>query len=878
MKNILTLIIALCTSLSVWAQHRVSGVVKDAKSGETLIGANVLFGENQGVVTDFDGKYEFTLKNGTYTLTISYVGYKTKTKTITVANAPLVLNFSLSQDFLEEVTLVADIAQERLTPVAFTSISPKKITEELGGRDLPLVLNQTPGVFATQSGGGDGDARINIRGFKQENMAVMIDGIPVNDMENGAVYWSNWFGLDAITTRMQVQRGLSASKLSIPSIGGTINVLTTNADSKKFFKVKQDINQFGKSTTSLGYNSGINKKGWSFTSTFTYKKGDNYADNSNVEGMFLYGKVTKKINNHILSLSSFMAPQEHDQRSNKQYMVSYDTKYAVENGVDTSLYSSDTPRNLGRSYNRNWGYLKRNRYNSNVEQETLTEKKNYYNKPQFNLNHTWLVNDKMKVNTVAYLSIGRGGGTRLQSSIGAKYYTEDGLINWQRLYDANTATGGPFGGASDELKSSFILAAGRNDHNWYGVLSKVDYDLDDSWNLSGGIDLRSYEGRHYREVYDLLGGDYYAEPGTSNKLVVGDRYFYDNSTFVNWSGVFTQAEYKSGALTGFVNLSGSNISFRKEDYLLDEESSTLSKLGGTFKTGANYNINESSNIFMNLGLLSKARPSNYIFNGFTTSFRDDTKNETVRAIELGYHKGTSDFSFDLNGYYTKWIGRAIRNASIDDELELVMPGLDAVHMGIELDGVYHLNKKVEFQGTVSLGDWRWVTEKVKVPVFNKLSRTYTGDAYDFSFNDIPVGDAPQSQFGLSLNYKPIKGMYVRLKGSYNARYYSDFTVDEPEVKDGKLQDPPKPWKIPNYFTMDFYTGYNFKIKDHKLTWSFSMYNVFDTFYISDAKNNDTSSSLLGNAEVRGAAANTVSAASVFFGAGRNFSTSLRFTF
>ena len=882
MKHILTLIVALFTGLSVLAQHRVSGVVKDAQTGETLIGANVLYGENLGVVTDLDGKYEFTVNDGTYNLTFSYVGYKTQIKTITVKGEPVTVNVSLKQDILDEVTLVADIAQERLTPVAFTSISPKKITEELGGRDLPLVLNQTPGVFATQSGGGDGDARINIRGFKQENMAVLIDGIPVNDMENGAVYWSNWFGLDAITTRMQVQRGLSASKLSIPSVGGTINILTTNADNKKFFKVKQDVNQFGKSTTSLGYNSGLSDKGWNFTGAFTYKKGDNYADNSNVEGMFLYGKVTKKFKNHIFSASSFMAPQEHDQRTSKQYIISYDLDYAVKHGVDTSLYASNVPRNLGREYNRNWGYLKRRRYNNDVETEVLSEKKNFYNKPQFNLNHTWLVNSDLKINTAAYLSIGRGGGTRFQSSIGDQYYTEDGLIDWQKIYDANALGEGiPFPNVDEDGNriSSIILAAGRNDHNWYGVLSKVDYDLNDSWNLSGGLDLRSYEGRHYREVYDLLGGDYYIEEGTDNKLTKGDRYFYDNSTFVKWAGVFTQAEYTSGALTGFVNLSGSRISFKREDYLIDEESEVKSKLGGTFKAGANYNLNEKSNVFMNVGVLTRARPSSFVFNGFGLTYREDTSNEKVNAVELGYHFGSKKFTVNVNGYYTMWLGKPLRNKRLDDGLDLVLEGLDARHMGIEVDAIYKLTPKFDVQTTLSLGDWRWVTKDAKGSVYDRNVDAYTGETLRYSFNDIPVGDAPQQQLGISLNYKPFKGFYVRAKGAFNAKYYSDFSLDRAsENDDGELVDPAKPWRVPNFYTIDLFAGYNFDYKGHRITWNFSLYNVLDEFYISDATDNDNGSSLIGTSNVINNAPNSINAASVFFGAGRNFSTSLKITF
>ena len=72
----------------------------------------------------------------------------------------------MSTQILDEVQVVSDIARSRETPVAFSNISPKKIEEELAGQDIPMILNSTPGVYATQSGGGDGDARISIRGFQ----------------------------------------------------------------------------------------------------------------------------------------------------------------------------------------------------------------------------------------------------------------------------------------------------------------------------------------------------------------------------------------------------------------------------------------------------------------------------------------------------------------------------------------------------------------------------------------------------------------------------------------------------------------------------------------------------------------------------------------
>ena len=122
---------------------------------------------------------------------------------------------------VREMKSFSDQAIPGRTPVAFTEVGKNVISAELGSRDLPLVLNITPSVYATTDSGGDGDARINVRGFTQRNVSVLINGVPINDIENGWVYWSNWGAVGDFTSTIQVQRGLSNVSLPTPSIGGT---------------------------------------------------------------------------------------------------------------------------------------------------------------------------------------------------------------------------------------------------------------------------------------------------------------------------------------------------------------------------------------------------------------------------------------------------------------------------------------------------------------------------------------------------------------------------------------------------------------------------------------------------------------------------------
>ena len=569
--------------------------------------------------------------------------------------------------------MLVDLAKERETPVAFSSIPIKKISEELASQDIPMILNSTPGVYATQSGGGDGDARITIRGFNQRNVAVMIDGIPVNDMENGWVYWSNWFGLDAVTSNIQVQRGLGASKIAIPSVGGTMNILTKGTGNKSGGTIKQELGSFGKLRTSLGYNTGKLKNGWGLTLAGSYKEGNGFVEETSTQGFFYYTKIQKELGNHILSFSLMGAPQKHGQRSYKSDIATYDTSFARSLG-DTSVFSNRIV-NKGIQYNKHWGFLDRWSLNSNGDtihsNETLNTKQNYYHKPQFSLRDFWTINKRLHVSNIAYLSIGNGGGTGLSGN--TNNYDELGRYNLQEAYNLNATNIDPF--YSNENKSETYLRSSVNNHFWYGLLSTVNYKNTERINLSGGIDLRYYKGEHYREVYDLLGGDYAIDDanGLQGSQVKrdGDKVGYHNDGIVKWIGGFSQMEYSDGKISAFVNLSAANSAYKRIDhfkkkdlvlgdttfsealgtsvsttyqfdesgniigaeksmiedtifyegqfYTMNSKEARLAETswkwipGFTLKSGMNYNIDDFHNVFINLGYISKSPRFNNVY-------------------------------------------------------------------------------------------------------------------------------------------------------------------------------------------------------------------------------------------------------------------------
>ena len=763
-------------ALSAAAQTgTLTGIVSDAITGEALIQATVRIG-NTGVATDFDGKYAVSLPYGSHEITVQYIGYESKTRTIEVNRQLVQSNFKLSTIVLQEAQVVADVAIERETPVAFSNIKPVQIQEELGSQPIPMILNSTPGVYATQAGSDDNGPSISIRGFKQRNVSVLVDGIPVNDMESGAVFWNNWFGLDLVTQTMQVQRGLGASKLALPAIGGTVNIVTSGIESSRKTSVKQEFGSFGFSRTSIGHTSGRLDGGWGYTMAGSFQNRQGYFQQDYNRAFFYYVKVQKALGNHTLSVSATGSPSQNAARGYQQRIATHNKEYArsLFEGTDEEYAelmaysqgydgifndgtllqqeelaaydslnqaygygSSDDFEEIvsstdfidttgivsyGDTYNVHWGEV-----NNNV----LYERQNKYHKPLFSVRHSWRATEKLYISNMAYASYGFGGGTRLENSLGGGDYTANGQVDFQKFYNSNTI-GGLFGPPIDPTYSDSLLKSGRimrklfNNHYWYGFLSTFRHETSEQVTLSGGLDFRTYQGEHYAEVFDLLGGDYFVDTrnanAESNMRMVGDKIGYHNDAFVRWGGAFALLEYKGYLWNAFFNVSGVTQGYKSVDYFAAANEDGTDKTSGwkwlpgfTLKTGGNYNLSEYANTFVNLGHLNRTPVFRNVVD-FENKFVENVENERINSAEWGYSFSKYPFSVNVNAYYTDWQNRPLQSLLRFETVEgdivrANVNSMSALHKGLETDVAWQLNPRLTIEGYASLGDWRWTSSE-----------------------------------------------------------------------------------------------------------------------------------------------------------------------
>lgn len=887
-------------SAAAFAQATVKGQLVDSETGEPLVGAAVMVeGTTQGTVTDIDGYFKQNVAQGG-TLLFKYVGFKDLKKKITPKGNLVdlgVIRMEPDAVILKDVTITSSIAVARKTPVAVSTLEPAFIEEKLGTQEFPEILKSTPGVYATKDGGGYGDAKVNVRGFKSENVAMMVNGVPMNGMENQKVYWSNWSGMSDVTRSMQVQRGLGASKVASPSVGGSINVITKSTEAKRGGSVSYAMGNDGYNKMLFTVNSGLSKDGWAFTLLGAKTWGDGYIQGTNFEGYTWFANIAKRINdNHQLSLTAFGAPQWHNQRN-------YNNGLSIKEWQRVQNYMGD---DSPYKYNSTFGYRNGQAFNSS---------RNAYHKPQISLNHLWQIDSKSSLSTAAYVSIGRGYGysgtgdrshrskwygTNSSGLVNTEFRCPDGTFDYNAVEALNTQS---------TTGSKMIMAKSMNNHMWYGLLSTYTTKFGENFDFYGGIDFRYYKGLHQNVITDLFGGKYFVDADNrknvrpennplgqrpefvNQKLGVGDVIYRDYDGFVMYEGAFAQLEYNLDKLSAFVSGGLSNTSYWRKDRLYyagdKAKSSKEYYMGGNVKGGLNYNLNEKNNVFFNAGFISRAPMfDNTFINSQTSHERNpDAKNEKVMSFELGYGFRSRFFTANVNAYYTKWIDKSLydggfytnQETKTEERWTMNLLGANANHIGVEVDFVAKPTRWLDVTGMFSWGDWRW-NGTASGYMFNAQGQIMANSGgtvvtdmtnveqykYNIKMDNVSVGGSAQTTAALGINVRPMKGLRISADWNFFARNYADYDI---AIGDA-TQDTPyvvsDPWQIPSYSTFDLSAGYTFDFGKVRATLSGNVNNLFDQEYIADARDGSTH--------------DWDSATRVLYGFGRTYSIRLKFNF
>ena len=893
MRKMYMAMAAFLITAIAFSQGTITGTVVDGDLGGPLPGASiVLQGTTNGTSSDFDGNFTIEVSENSGTLVVSYIGYdNTNIKFTSLGSIGTISLLPDAQQLGEVVvtgTGIIDLAEDRQTPIAVSSIPVKIIQEKIGTQDITMTMVNTPSVYVSGQASGFGDTNMRVRGFDQDNTAFLLNGQPINGMEDGLMYWSNWSGLNDIASAVQIQRGLGSSKMAISSVGGTVNFVTKSTEMRQGGFAYSTIANNNYIKTSAGYNTGISEKGWGLSVMLSHWQGDGYNEGNFGEGQTYFISAGYRPNDsHNFNFLITGAPQFHDQNFTKS--ISDYLEY-------------------GLRYNNNWGT-----HNGQYK----TERRNFYHKPVANLNWDWIINETSNLSTVLYASWGNGGGT---GNRGNRIRTDEGRIDYDAIYDQNsqvTDGAGVYFGSED----AYVTRASMNLHSWYGFISNFEKQLSDnlSWNV--GFDLRTYYGKHFRVVSDFHGlnswtenirlrdqnnnhdtyggfGQYKFVTATDsfrpsgwaaafNSYPEDQKIAYSNEERISYGGLFTQLEYGTEKFSAFFQGSVSNQYHQRFDRfqyadqsLIDGTSSQntdeplpagitdgvdsekINNFGYNAKAGLSYKPDETHSFYANTGYYDRQPYHDNLYLNFTNQINPLTENEKIFGLEAGYGFTSPMFSANVNVYRTSWKDRVVTSSDIVDDVVTYETnfGTEQLHKGVEVDFKLRPATGLSINGFASLGDWIYKGEAV-TQVTDEERNVISTETNDFDGGK--VGGAAQLSGGLGFAYRFCDKFSI----DSDWRYYDNLYSDVGAVKDNL--------KLPSYNLLD--VGLTFrvplgaaKLKSLKIRGNIN--NVLNTEYISR----------LSTANFVEAGDETYDGIAVsnrgYFGWGRTWNVTLRYNF
>jgi len=374
MKKI-TIFLFLFVSVFTNAQQvTVSGKIVD-KNQEVLTGATVLIKEtNQGISTDLDGNFTLKLNKGTFTIQVSYIGFKTIEKNIYLDKDNLFTIVLYEDDNVLDEVLVSAVRATSSIPVTYSNLSKKELAKRNLGQDIPILLNYLPSVISSSdAGAGVGYTYLNVRGSNSERINVTINGIPYNDPESHGTFWVNLGDFASSTENLQLQRGVGTSTNGSGAFGASLNILTDAVSEIAGGEISNSFGSYGTRKHSVKFTTGKINERLEVSGRFSNIHSDGYVDRAFTDLKSYFLQASYKDKNTLIKAVSFggaertyqswygLDPQQlkEDRRQNP---------YTYENEVDdykqnhyqlhwNEKLNSHWSTNLGLNYTKGAGFF-----------------------------------------------------------------------------------------------------------------------------------------------------------------------------------------------------------------------------------------------------------------------------------------------------------------------------------------------------------------------------------------------------------------------------------------------------------------------------------------------------------------------------------------
>lgn len=644
MKKYLLTALAVSFHALLRAQFSISGKVSTADETTPLAGASVVLkGTGKGTAADENGQFVLTgLAGGTYTLQVSFVGYRTYEQ-----------NIDLRQDIVLDIQLApaavwsreVDVFGTRLYPITKTVVSKKDLAPQNLGQDLPILLNFTPSMVTTSdAGAGIGYTGMRIRGSDPTRINVTINDVPLNDAESQGVWWVNMPDFASSVSQIQIQRGVGTSVNGAGAFGASVNITTLTPEDKASAEITNGFGSFNTWRHNVTVHSGLINGRFKMTGRLSKISSDGFIDRAfsdlksfYLSGMYLTGKGSLTANIWSGKEQTYQAwygvPEEELRKGNRRFnSQTYDN--------ETDNYQQDHYQLIWQTdIGRGWSWKSTLHY---------TRGRGYYEQ--------YRPDDRLSRYLIAPVQIGNQTITR--SDLIRRRWLDNHFygITWQLNYQ------------SPELRADAPV---------------LDFQF-------GGAANR-YQGKHFGEVI------WARFAGNSN---IRHRY-YDNDAVKDDINAYARATYQlADGLFAFgdLQLRGINYDFLGYDNRLENVTQNAKLLFFNPKTGVRY-VRGASEWYASYAV-GHREPNRRDFTESSPSSRP--RPEQLHNVEAGYSGSVGNWAFNANIFYMYYKDQLVLTGSVNDVGAYIRQNIpDSYRAGIEFVAAWQINKQWKWEGNAA---------------------------------------------------------------------------------------------------------------------------------------------------------------------------------
>ncbi|MBN1446528.1 MAG: TonB-dependent receptor [Bacteroidetes bacterium] len=660
--------------------QRISGTVRDARSGSPLPLANVvLLPGERGVATDRSGHFHFdNLQRDTYSLRVSFIGYRTVEQDVRVGEGTAWVRIDMESVPMPgpEIEISAIKARERFSPVTFSDIRREEIETEYFVQDIPVMLADLPSVtFYSEGGSGVGYNYLRIRGFDQRRLAVMVNGVPQNDPEDHNVYWIDFVDLLGNTEEIQVQRGAGSAFYGPPAIGGSINIVTGDFADRKGITLSSGAGSYNTLRFALAVGSGLVDDRYTFFGRLSRISSDGYRDHSYMKASSYYFAATRYDNDFTTRINIYGGPLEDG-------LVYY--------GLPAFAITDREERT------KNYNYWEAEEGSYTYTSPRRKQEHEKFNQPHFELLNEWNASDRVTVNSALFYVIGQG------------YFDYDGT-GWT---DAGYYRLTPEFGFDDAMDPVNPIIRAWVDNRQIGWLPRMTLDHGGGV-LTAGLELRHHRSEHWGRIQ-------WAE-----QLPEGldpSRHYYEYKGGKDIAAAYVQEQYRvSDRLNMMANLQYVFNRYRLfgEKYVGTEFDVDYHFLNP--RLGINYNLSSSWNIYGNVSWTQREPRLKNLYDaaessgGTVPQFAQNTdgsydfsapvvRPEKLLNVELGSGFIGERHRLLFNAYLMDFEDEIVKSGGLDRFGQPITGNAEhTLHLGLEIVAQYRVlqNLQVDANGMFS---------------------------------------------------------------------------------------------------------------------------------------------------------------------------------